>query len=248
MSPGGRTPSSSRSWPELPPLSNIVTTALTWSQGLLFRPPRTLGMPVPPPKQPMLNSRKTHSLIILSMTDASSALQTLERDLREIFGSRLQSLVRYGASAGRQRRTSRHARPHEPPGAHTRGRRDADRRRSCAPARSASPRGTTRDIATPLMLAEAELSGRSTCFRSSSAPSSPTTPSSPAGRNRSRGFTSNQLTCVGRAKCRRAATCSIFAKATSKPADATTRWRCSSCGRRRRGRRCSKTWRGSRTG
>ena len=33
------------------------------------------------------------------MTDASSALQTLERDLREIFGSRLQSLVRYSARA-----------------------------------------------------------------------------------------------------------------------------------------------------
>jgi hypothetical protein len=33
------------------------------------------------------------------MTDASSALQTLERDLREIFGTRLQSLVRYGSKA-----------------------------------------------------------------------------------------------------------------------------------------------------
>lgn len=33
------------------------------------------------------------------MTDASSALQTLEKDVREIFGSRLQSLVRYGAKA-----------------------------------------------------------------------------------------------------------------------------------------------------
>ena len=33
------------------------------------------------------------------MTDASSALQTLEKDAREIFGSRLQSLVRYGAKA-----------------------------------------------------------------------------------------------------------------------------------------------------
>lgn len=31
------------------------------------------------------------------MTDASPALQTLERDLREIFGGRLQSLVHYGA-------------------------------------------------------------------------------------------------------------------------------------------------------
>ena len=33
------------------------------------------------------------------MTDAASALQTLEKDLREIFGSRLQSLVRYGSKA-----------------------------------------------------------------------------------------------------------------------------------------------------
>ena len=33
------------------------------------------------------------------MTDASSALQTLEQDLREIFGARLQSLVRYGSKA-----------------------------------------------------------------------------------------------------------------------------------------------------
>jgi hypothetical protein len=54
MSPGGRTPSSSRNCPELPPLSNIVTTAFTWSHGLFFRPPSTLGRPVPPPKQPTL--------------------------------------------------------------------------------------------------------------------------------------------------------------------------------------------------
>jgi hypothetical protein len=33
------------------------------------------------------------------MTDASSPLQTLERDLREIFGGRLQSLVHYGVHA-----------------------------------------------------------------------------------------------------------------------------------------------------
>ena len=33
------------------------------------------------------------------MTDAASALQALEKDLREIFGSRLHSLVRYGAKA-----------------------------------------------------------------------------------------------------------------------------------------------------
>src|SRR5688500_16840284 len=57
-SPGGSTPSSSLSCPELPPLSNIVTTAFRWSQGLLFRPPRRLGSPVPPPKQPMFSSRR----------------------------------------------------------------------------------------------------------------------------------------------------------------------------------------------
>jgi hypothetical protein len=33
------------------------------------------------------------------MTDASSALQTLEKDLREVFGNRLQSFVRYGSKA-----------------------------------------------------------------------------------------------------------------------------------------------------
>ncbi len=33
------------------------------------------------------------------MTDASSSLQTLERDLREIFGARLHSLVHYGVHA-----------------------------------------------------------------------------------------------------------------------------------------------------
>ena len=56
-SPGGSTPSSSRSWPELPPLSNIVTTALRCSQGLVLSPPSRLGSPVPPPKQPMFSSR-----------------------------------------------------------------------------------------------------------------------------------------------------------------------------------------------
>ena len=56
-SPGGKTPSSSRSYPELPPLSNIVTTALTRSQGFCLRPPSKLGRPVPPPKQPTVNSR-----------------------------------------------------------------------------------------------------------------------------------------------------------------------------------------------
>ena len=37
-SPGGSTPSSSRSWPELPPLSNIVTTACSCSHGLRLQP------------------------------------------------------------------------------------------------------------------------------------------------------------------------------------------------------------------
>src|SRR5688572_17894824 len=56
-SPGGKTPSSSRSWPELPPLSNIVTTAFKCSQGLDFSPPSRLGRPVPPPKHPTFRSR-----------------------------------------------------------------------------------------------------------------------------------------------------------------------------------------------
>src|SRR5918992_5767187 len=58
-SPGGSTPSSSRSTPELPPLSNIVTTAWTVSHGLRFRPPSRLGNPVPPPKQPTFSSRSS---------------------------------------------------------------------------------------------------------------------------------------------------------------------------------------------
>jgi len=50
------------------------------------------------------------------MTDASSALQTLERDLREIFGGRLQSLVHYGAHAHKAASHHRHGHhgQHEP--------------------------------------------------------------------------------------------------------------------------------------
>ena len=48
-------PSSSRSWPELPPLSNIVTTAFRRSHGLFLSPPSRLGRPVPPPKHPTFN-------------------------------------------------------------------------------------------------------------------------------------------------------------------------------------------------
>src|SRR5688572_27367478 len=56
-SPGGKTPNWSRSWPELPPLSNMVTTALRRSHGLRFKPPSKLGRPVPPPKHPTLSCR-----------------------------------------------------------------------------------------------------------------------------------------------------------------------------------------------
>jgi len=50
------------------------------------------------------------------MTDASSALQTLERDIREIFGARLQSLVHYGARAYKAASHHRHGHHghHEP--------------------------------------------------------------------------------------------------------------------------------------
>src|SRR4249919_3834066 len=65
MSPGGSTPSSSRSCPELPPLSNMVTTALSCSHGLCFSPPRRLGNPVPPPKQPTFSWRKRIADIVV---------------------------------------------------------------------------------------------------------------------------------------------------------------------------------------
>src|SRR5690606_39345511 len=55
--PGGSTPSSSRSWPDDPPLSNIVTTACRSTDGSFFRPPSRLGRPVPPPKHPILSVR-----------------------------------------------------------------------------------------------------------------------------------------------------------------------------------------------
>jgi len=55
------------------------------------------------------------------MTDASSSLQTLERDLREIFGGRLQSFVHYGAGAHKAASDHRegHHGHHEPLLAHT---------------------------------------------------------------------------------------------------------------------------------
>src|SRR5205809_472613 len=100
MSPGGSTPSSSRSCPELPPLSNIVTTALRLSHGFCFKPPSRLGNPVPPPKQPTFNWRRRIADILYNGRMAiPDAARTLERDLRGIFGSRLQSLVIYGQHA-----------------------------------------------------------------------------------------------------------------------------------------------------
>ena len=56
-SPGGSTPSSSRSCPDDPPLSNMVTTACRSIHGLFLSPPRRLGNPVPPPKHPTLRTR-----------------------------------------------------------------------------------------------------------------------------------------------------------------------------------------------
>src|SRR5205814_2359886 len=55
------------------------------------------------------------------MADASSPLQTLERDLREIFGGRLQSLVHYGARAHKAASNHRqhHHGHHEPALVHT---------------------------------------------------------------------------------------------------------------------------------
>src|SRR5262245_16130432 len=111
-SPGGSTPSSSRSTPELPPLSNIVTTAFTVSHGFDFSPPSRLGRPVPPPKHPMLNVLSSIANRVLchgvdgihgrrrggtdynrSMPAFSSsqqhAIEALARDLEDVFGPRL---------------------------------------------------------------------------------------------------------------------------------------------------------------
>src|SRR5262245_61842883 len=100
MSPGGSTPSSSRSCPELPPLSNMVTTALGVIQGLRLRPPSRLGRPVPPPKQPTRMSRRrtARNCITLSnmATDRASAVRPVVDDLQRIFGRRLEAVVEYG--------------------------------------------------------------------------------------------------------------------------------------------------------
>src|SRR3954463_2714748 len=123
-SPGGRTPSSSRRTPELPPLSNIVTTAFTESHGLVFNPPSRLGRPVPPPKQPMFIVRRFMESPIVPVVDRwctciaghgsshtynhpmdltppqQQAIATLARDLGRVFGGRLESLVVYSGHDG----------------------------------------------------------------------------------------------------------------------------------------------------
>ena len=124
MSPGGSTPSSSRSCPELPPLSNIVTTALTRSQGLFFRPPSTLGIPVPPPKQPTFNSRRRMRYIILICLRSqrrarrSTATCASLRRPRPI-GRRIRHPRARGRTAPRRRRSWRSGHGDEAPLVHT---------------------------------------------------------------------------------------------------------------------------------
>ena len=94
------------------------------------------------------------------MADALSALQTLEHDLREIFGGRLQSLVHYGA---RQHTSAQHAHDthahghHEPVLTHTLAVTETltpDDLRACAK-RAAS--WHDKGLATPLVVPGAEL-------------------------------------------------------------------------------------------
>jgi len=93
------------------------------------------------------------------MADASSPLQTLERDLREIFGGRLQSLVHYGARAhhaAREHRQHHHAH-HEPALVHTLvvvDRLSADDLGACARHITSWHEA---ELATPLMLPASEL-------------------------------------------------------------------------------------------
>ena len=93
------------------------------------------------------------------MADASSPLQTLERDLREIFGGRLQSLVHYGARAHHAARDHRqhHHGHHEPALVHTLvvvDRLSADDLAACAGHITSWHEA---ELATPLMLPASEL-------------------------------------------------------------------------------------------
>jgi hypothetical protein len=96
------------------------------------------------------------------MTDASSALQTLQRDLGEIFGPRLQALVHYAAHAHKAASHHRkgHHGEHEAPRVHTLAVVDtltADDLRACA-RRVEAWHGE--GLATPLLLPDREI-GRS---------------------------------------------------------------------------------------
>src|SRR5579862_6935185 len=81
----------------------MVTTALSFSQGLFLRPPSRLGRPVPPPKQPTLMVRRrtpdSSSPTIVRMSRLPDHVSLIERELRSIFADRLQSLVAYGVRA-----------------------------------------------------------------------------------------------------------------------------------------------------
>ncbi len=93
------------------------------------------------------------------MSDAPTALQALERDLREIFGGRLQSLVHYGARAHKAASHHRHGHhgDHEPALAHALVVVDsltADDLRACA-RRIEAWHGE--GLATPLFIPGAEL-------------------------------------------------------------------------------------------
>ena len=114
-----------------------------------MRPPSRLGRPVPPPKQPTFSSRRrmrAHSTI-----DAHATFPTrfapLERDLRAIFGDRLQSLVVYGA-----RRRGR--RSHRPTLAVVDG---LIAPTTCAPAPDGSAAWHDAGLGTPLLLAAHEF-------------------------------------------------------------------------------------------
>ncbi len=92
------------------------------------------------------------------MADALSALQTLERDLREIFGGRLRSLVHYGVREHQaaQLRHGHHGQ-HTPALLHTLAVTESltpDDLRACA-TRIAAWHGD--DLATPLIMPQAEL-------------------------------------------------------------------------------------------
>ena len=91
------------------------------------------------------------------MTDARSALQTLERDLTEIFGSRLQSLVHYGAhDAGSESQRGHHGH-HAPALVHALAVVESlasDDLRACAKRTAA---WHDLGLATPLVLPAAEL-------------------------------------------------------------------------------------------